>query len=133
MGHSGRLIVLACLPGRTQGVPFLFFLGILSGLGYGFDKLGSPHHSPFPPALAVNILGHVNIDVTQSVPDNLRPCAFARHMTGTRKLRKYPLSLGSIGSESLQKVVASIRVQIGMRVCTCEICHRGAYSFVCRG
>src|ERR1700691_3190144 len=43
-----------------------------------------------------------------------------------RKLRKCPLTLEPAGSESLQSVVASIRGQNGMRVCTCEICHRGA-------
>jgi hypothetical protein len=36
-------------------------LGILSGIGYGFDSLGDRIHSLFPPAYAVNILGHVDI------------------------------------------------------------------------
>src|SRR6204780_1104377 len=49
-----------------------------------------------------------------------------------RKRRKYPLSL-SAESESLQRVVASIRVQNRMRVCKREICHRRAYAFVCGG
>jgi hypothetical protein len=43
------------------------------------------------------------------------------------------LFLESAGCESLQRVVASIRGQYGMRVCTCEICHRGAYPFVYGG
>jgi hypothetical protein len=30
----------------------------LSGIDYGFDSLGDRIHSLFPPALAVNILGH---------------------------------------------------------------------------
>src|SRR5271163_1287162 len=50
-----------------------------------------------------------------------------------RKFRKCPLTPESAGSESLQRVVASIRGQNGMRVCTCEICHRGAYASVCGG
>jgi hypothetical protein len=54
-----------------------FFLGILGGIGYGLDSLGDRIHSLFPPALAVNILGHVDICVTQNVPHNLRACAFA--------------------------------------------------------
>ena len=29
-----------------------------------------------------DILGHANIDVTQNVPHNLRPCAFAQHTAG---------------------------------------------------
>lgn len=44
-----------------------------------------------------------------------------------------PLSLESAGSESLRRVVASIRGQNGMRVCTCEICHRGADASVYGG
>jgi hypothetical protein len=41
----------------------------------------------FRPALAVNILGDVDIRVTHVVPHNvvphhLRPCAFAQHMAG---------------------------------------------------
>src|SRR5437868_224988 len=39
------------------------------------------------------------------------------------------LSLESAGSETPQ-VVARIPGQIGMRVCTCEICHRPAYACV---
>jgi hypothetical protein len=31
---------------------FRFFLGILSGIGYGFDSSGDCIHSLFPPALA---------------------------------------------------------------------------------
>lgn len=31
---------------------FRFYLGILSGIGYGFDSLGDRIHSLFPPALA---------------------------------------------------------------------------------
>src|SRR5208282_713525 len=87
----------------------------------------------FPPALTVDILGHANIDVTQNVPNNLRPSAFEEHKTGMRKLPKCPLTLESAGSESLQKVAANVPVQNGLRVCTCEIGHRGAYAFVDRG
>src|SRR6266699_2890365 len=50
-----------------------------------------------------------------------------------RKLRKYPLSLESAESESLQKLFANIRGQSGFRVCTYEICHRRAYACVHRG
>jgi hypothetical protein len=53
-----------------------------SGIGYGFDSLGDRIQSLFPPALAVNILGHVDICVTQNVPHKLRPCDFAQHMAG---------------------------------------------------
>src|SRR5260370_31733543 len=48
-----------------------------------------------------------------------------------RKLRKYPLSLESAESESLNKLIANIRGQIGFRVCTC--CNRRAYACVYRG
>src|ERR1700691_3667010 len=67
--------------------------------------------------------------------DNLPPCSFAERTAGThvRKLWKYLLLLESAGSESLQRVVASIRGQNGMRVCTCEICHRGSYASVYGG
>src|SRR6266700_4634043 len=50
-----------------------------------------------------------------------------------RKLRKYPLSLESAESESLQKLFANIRGQIGFRVRTCDICNRRAYACVYRG
>src|ERR1700683_673670 len=50
-----------------------------------------------------------------------------------RKLRKCSLTLESAGSESLQRVVASIRGQNGMRVCMCEICHRLTDTSVHRG
>src|SRR5260370_30979769 len=49
-----------------------------------------------------------------------------------RKLRKYPLSLESAESESLQNLFANIRGQIGFRVRTCDICHRRAYACVHR-
>ena len=67
---------------RIQADSFLFFLGILSGIGYGFDSLGDRIHSLFPPALAVNILGHVDIRVTQNAPHNLLPYAFAQYLAG---------------------------------------------------
>ena len=67
VGHQ-QLVILASCWGSQRGHPFvadgfrlilfLFFLGILSGIGYGFDSLGDRIHSLFPPALAVNILGH---------------------------------------------------------------------------
>src|SRR6266702_4818859 len=50
-----------------------------------------------------------------------------------RKFRKYPLLLESAESESLQKLFANIRGQIGFRLCTCDICHRRAYACVHRG
>jgi hypothetical protein len=85
--------------------------------------------------LAVNILGHVDIRVTPFVPHNLRPCGLAQHMAGMHGAegpKMLPLLVESAGSESPQ-TVASIRGQIGMRVCTCEICHRRAYASVHRG
>jgi hypothetical protein len=67
VGHQ-QLEILASCWGSQRGNPFvadgfrlilfLFFLGILSGIDYGFDSLGDRIHSLFPPALAVNILGH---------------------------------------------------------------------------
>jgi hypothetical protein len=54
---------------RFRLILFLFFLGIR----YGFDSLGDRIDSLFLPALAVNILGHVDIRVTHVVPHNLRP------------------------------------------------------------
>src|SRR6516165_5673263 len=50
-----------------------------------------------------------------------------------QKLRKYPLSLESAESESLQKLFVNIRGHIGFRVCTCYICNRRAYACVYRG
>lgn len=55
-------------------------------------SLGDRIHSLFPPALAVNILGHVDIRVTHVVPHNLRPCAFAPHMAGMH-VRKFENTL----------------------------------------
>src|ERR1700685_4222796 len=63
------------------------------------------------------ILGHSVSDVTQNWSHNLQPCAFTQRM---------PLTLESARSEFLRRVVAGIRGQNGLRVCTCEICHRGA-------
>jgi hypothetical protein len=42
------------------------------------DSSGGRTQSLFPPALTVNILGHVDIRVTHVVPLNLRPYAFAQ-------------------------------------------------------
>src|SRR5271156_2262610 len=78
-------------------------------------------------------MGHAAVDVTHAVPPDRQSCAVAQRTAGMWKLRKRPLTLESAGSESLQRVVASIRGQKGMRVCTCEICHRGAYASVCGG
>src|SRR6478672_6676687 len=47
--------------------------------------------------------------------------------SGTYPGERIPLSLKSAGSETPQ-VVARIPGQIGMRVCTCEICHRPTYA-----
>jgi len=46
----------------------LFFLGILSGIGYAFDSLGRRIHSLFPPVVAVM--------------HERRRCAFAQHRAG---------------------------------------------------
>jgi len=43
---------------------------------------------------------------------------------------RIPLPSEWAESESLQKLFANIRGQIGMRVCTCEICHRPTYACV---
>src|SRR6185437_9712924 len=48
------------------------------------------------------------------------------------KAPKIPLSLQSAEPESLQKLVANIRGQIGMRMCTCDVRNRRAYACVCR-
>src|SRR5258706_284807 len=50
-----------------------------------------------------------------------------------RKLRKYPLSLESAGSESRQKLFANIRGQSDFRMRTCDLCNRLAYACVYRG
>src|ERR1700723_1117538 len=51
-----------------------------------------------------------------------------------RKLRKYPLTLESTRSDFLQRMVASIPGQNGLRVCACQICHRGAlHASMCGG
>src|SRR5262249_30540889 len=73
-GRSPTTFLSGLLPGHPfvadgfRLILFLFFLGILSGIGYGFDSLGDRIHSLFPPALAVN--------------HNLRPCVFAQHTAG---------------------------------------------------
>ena len=93
-----------------------------------FDP-GTPGHRPS----CLNILGHVDIRVTHVVPHSLRRCALTQHRAGNAwcgSSEDSPLLVESAGSESPRKVVASIRGQIGMRVCTCEICHRRAYAFV---
>src|SRR5258708_30763857 len=46
------------------------------------SPVGDRIHLLFPPALAVNNLGHVDIRVTHVVPHNLLPCAFAQPMAG---------------------------------------------------
>src|ERR1700733_2738528 len=55
----------------------------------------------------------------------------SRNTAAIRKLRKPPLLRQPARCESLRVVVASIRGQNGMRVCTCEICHRETYASVC--
>src|SRR5215831_19842751 len=44
-----------------------------------------------------------------------------------------PLFLESAESESLQKLLANIRGQIGFRLCTCDVRNRRAYTCVYRG
>src|SRR5262250_1720088 len=51
------------------------------------------------------------------------------HIRGGRIL----LSAESAESESLQKLLANIRGQIGFRVCTCDLCNRRGYACVYRG
>jgi hypothetical protein len=45
-------------------------------------ELGSPHPLTLSPIVAVNILGHVDIHVTQNVMHERRRCAFAQHRAG---------------------------------------------------
>jgi hypothetical protein len=71
-------------------------------------------------------------DMTHVLPHNLRPCVFAQHTAGMRKLRKYPLSLELAESESLQKLFVNIRGQIGFRVCRRDVCNRRVYFFAYR-
>jgi len=68
-----------------------------SAVGYSFDGSGDHVHSLFRLALAVNILGHVDIRVTQNVSHTLRLAPrriWPECMV--RKFRKYPLPLGSV-------------------------------------
>jgi hypothetical protein len=107
-------------------------------IGYGFNSLGDRIHrlpTSSPPALAVNILGHVDIRVTYVVPPNLRPCALAQHTAGMHgaKAPKMPLSPEVEESESLQMLFANIRGQIGFRACRCDLCNRSSHALVCRG
>jgi len=77
------VVMLNAETGQAYGFKLiLFFLGILSGIGYAFDSLGRRIHSLFPPIVAVNILGHVDIHVTQNVMHERRRCAFAQHRAG---------------------------------------------------
>jgi len=77
------VVMLNVETGEAYGFKLiLFFLGILSGIGYAFDSLGRRIHSLFPPIVAVNILGHVDIHVTQNVMHERRRCAFAQHRAG---------------------------------------------------
>ena len=84
--------------------------------------------------LAVNTLGYLDIRVTQSVLLNfwLMPSRSIWPECHGANSRKTPLLVESAGSETPQ-VVARFPGQIGMRVCTCEICHRPAYACVHRG
>lgn len=68
---------------------FRFYLCILSRIRYGFDSWGNRIHSPF----LLNILGHVNIRVTQCVPHNVRPCVIAQPLAGMHgaEIPKTPL------------------------------------------
>src|SRR6202020_2223931 len=51
-----------------------------------------------------------------------------------QKLRKYPLTLESTRSDFLQRMVASIRGQNGLRVWACKICHPGNHhASMCGG
>ena len=76
---------------------FRFYLGVLSGIGDGFDSLGDRIHS-LPTRSCVNILGHGDIRVTHVVPPNLRPCAFAQPLAGMQgaEVPKIP-SIARIG------------------------------------
>ena len=68
-----------------------------------------------------------------------QPCVPSRlgNQTGQRSRiyarERMPLSLELAESESLQMVVVSIRGRNGIRVCTCEICHRFVYASVYGG
>jgi hypothetical protein len=90
-------------PWHVSVILFLFFLGILSGIGYGFDSLGDRIHSLFPPTLAVNIRGHADIRVPtlSRTISGLAPSRSIWLECVVRKLRKYPLLLESAESESL--------------------------------
>jgi len=61
------------------------FLFILSGSGNRFYRSSDSVHSLFPPALAVNVLGHVDICVAHVVPDDLRPCTLVQHEPGVHR------------------------------------------------
>ena len=85
--------------------------------------------------LAVNNLGHAAKRVTHVVPRKVRPCAFAIARGWTACCggsENTSLLVESAGSETPQ-VVARFSGQIGMRMCTCEICHRPAYPRIHRG
>ena len=62
----------------------------------------------------LTILGH-DVRVTQVVSHNLRPCAPEHIGWAVQKLRKNAPYLELAKSESLRRVVASIRGQIGSR------------------
>src|SRR6266851_9222342 len=84
---------LGFLLGHPKGHPFIAegfrlilfrfrFLCVLSGSGNRFYSSGDRVHSLFPPTLAVDVLGHVNVGVAHVVADYLRPCTLAQHQTG---------------------------------------------------
>src|SRR5438477_12969000 len=52
---------------------------------------------------------------------------------GTYPWERVPSLVESPSSQFLQKLVANICGQIGVRVCRCTICNRPVYSFVYRG
>jgi hypothetical protein len=65
----------------------------------------------FPPALTVNIVGYANISTwprTFRTISGLARSSSLRLECMARKLPKCPLTLESAGSESLQKVAASV-------------------------
>src|SRR6266851_5276528 len=89
--YSSTTCNLRFPPGHPKGHPFVAerfglirscVFCILSGSGNRFYGAGDRVHSLFPPTLAVDVLGHVNIGVAHVVADYLRPCTLAQHQTG---------------------------------------------------
>ena len=114
---------------------FHFFLGVLSGIGYGFDSLGDRIHSLFPPDSCRKHSGSRRYSRDPECPVQLQPCVFTQQLAGMHGAYapKTPLSGEMDESGSLQKPLAGLRGEIAIRARRCDICNRFTHAFASQG